>query len=499
MGFNTNTKISAVGLIAGSLLSTSALAGGFDRGGVNTDQLFDNERFSATASVTYINPQREQKNIRRSANNAASSILAGGVFVASGGTVNVGNPAAVQGFLAANPAAAAAILGNVPAPQTGASVDANADYWVPRFGYNQSLADGVNCLFSYSEPFGADQNNGANNALSASSVNFSIDTRDYGATCKYTMAAGETSVGASQISLIGGLSYQELDGFLRRQSFFDFAAAGIPSLVGVPLEPIVEGGVAAAAGIPAAAVQTTVTNTAGFGTFDVNGDAVGWRAGLAYEIPAIALRAAIIYHSSYDYDLTGVQNNTGFGVAANNPNALVPISATTEIPQALEIKLQSGISEGTLAFANFKWQDWSKIQSVPIVGGVTATAVGLTPAGAAALPTTLAFDALYSDGYTVNVGVGQVLTENVSGFAAVTWDRGTSTTIGSQTDTWTLSGGFRYKEGENFELNLGGAVGILTGGFSAGTGGLDQANLVSYTFDDDLLLAASASVKWKLN
>ena len=135
---------------------------------------------------------------------------------------------------------------------------------------------------------------------------------------------------------------------------------------------------------------------------------------------------------------------------------------------------------------------------MPIVGGRTATAIANTPAGAVALPTTLAFDALYRAGYTVTVGVGQVLSENLSGLASVTWDRGTSTTIGSQSDTWTFSGGIRYTEGDHFELSLGGAVGVLTGGFSEGTGGLDQANIVSYTFDDDLVLAASASVKWKL-
>lgn len=88
--------------------------------------------------------------------------------------------------------------------------------------------------------------------------------------------------------------------------------------------------------------------------------------------------------------------------------------------------MQSGIAPGTLAFANFKWQDWSKVDIVPILGGVTATA-----AGATAIPTDLAFEAGYRDGYTVNLGLGKQLNEQLSGLVSVGWDRGTATVSGT--------------------------------------------------------------------
>ncbi len=467
MGQNTTIKSIGLALLTTSFLSTSAIAGGFDRGGVNIDQLFDTDRFSADAQVTYVFANREQLNIQRSNN-----------------------------------------VTGIAAPLSSDSVNGSVGFAVPRFGYKQQISDDLNCLFSYSEPFGADQNNGTDNALSASSVEFFIDTQDYGATCSYSFNAGTTSVGDSQIRIIGGVSYQEFDGFLSRQSLLDFNAFA-PSIVGTPFQAGVEtqtqAGIdnAIAAGIlpPGTTAVASPTNTAGLGTFTVSGDAVGWRAGLAYEIPDIALRASVVYNSSYDYDLTGIQDNRGFGIADGASNATAPISLATEIPQSLEIKLQSGIAEGTLAFVNLKWQDWSQLQSIPIVGGITSAAEAQLPAAfrgvRVPLPTTLAFEPLYRDGYTVTAGIGRILNEKLSGLASLTWDRGTSTTIGSQSDTWTISGGLNYKEDDRLDVRVGGALGILTSGVSTGAGASDPANLVSYSFDNDLLFAINGGLKLK--
>ncbi len=459
MGRNILSKGAVLAFFTSSLISTTALAGGFDRGGVNIDQLFDNETSTADASVTFVTPQRSSRNIQR--------------------TINVAAP--VVGALG----------GGVVAPLSTGEVEADGDFFVPRLGYKHSFTENVDCLFSYSEPFGADSNNGTGNALSASSVEFFIDTEDYGATCSVGFAGPETSLGESQFRIIGGVSYQEFDGFLSRQSFLDFAAAGIPTLAdGGAVQAVVQGG-AAAGGVPAP--LATVTNTAGLGTFTVSGDAVGYRVGASFEIPAIALRAVAIYNSAYDYELSGVQDNTGFGVATTNANAVVPISLTTEIPQSVEVKLQTGIAEGTLAFANFKWQDWSRLQSIPIQGGVTATVAAA--GGAVAVPTSLAFEPLYEDGYTVTGGIGRQLSENLSGLVSLTWDRGTATTTGGQTDTWTLAGGLSFKENERFEVRIGGGIGLSEAGISSGAGTTDPANAVIYEFGEDFVAAFSAGAK----
>ncbi|MEL7230290.1 MAG: outer membrane protein transport protein, partial [Pseudomonadota bacterium] len=227
--------------------------------------------------------------------------------------------------------------------------------------------------------------------------------------------------------------------------------------------------------------------TAGIGTFTASGEAAAYRLGAAYEIPSIALRAAVIYTSAYDYSLNGIQDNTGFGAVIPGTQ-LVPITASTEIPQSVEVRLQSGINERTLGFLNVKWQEWSKLGIIPINGGRSPVT---------GLPTQLSFDPLYRDGWTVSGGIGRVLTEELTGSVSLGWDRGTSTITGTQTDTYTLSAGVRYQPTENFELSVGGLVGMLTSGTSQLSPFGDAANQVTYSFDDDLVTAVSIAAKIK--
>ncbi|MEN0042011.1 MAG: outer membrane protein transport protein, partial [Pseudomonadota bacterium] len=344
------------------------------------------------------------------------------------------------------------------------NIDVEGAYTNLSFGAKLNVTQGFDCLGHYTQPYGADADYGTNNAQSLSAVEFSIRTKDYGLTCSYQFAAGDFSVGQGFGRVIVGGSYQEIEGFQSRQSFGDFANAGVPAVGGI-------------------------TNTAGIGTFSVEDEAFGWRLGAAYEIPAIALRAMVLYSSKYDFDgLTGIQNNTGFGPLIPG-TGLVPITLATEIPQALDIKLQTGVREGMLAFANFRWQDWSQLQSITINGGLNPATGG---------PSSLAFEPFYRDGYTVSAGIGQVITEDLSALAAIGWDRGTSTTSGTQTDTWTLSGGIQYKPVENVEISFGGLVGLLTDGNSVpNPAQQDQSNSVTYSFDNDVVYAVSASFKAK--
>ncbi|MEM9329757.1 MAG: transporter [Pseudomonadota bacterium] len=421
MGRNSTTKTVALGLLTTTLISTAAVAGGFDRGAVNIDQLFDRDRFSANARITYVNPQREINNITRPA--LALTPLAG---------------------------------------FNGGSVDIDGDFFVPRFGLKSSVAQGVDCLATYSEPFGGDANYGVGNIFSPSTVEFFLDTQDYGLTCSYQFGMGDTQFGDSYLRVIAGGSYLEAQGFLSRQSFlFGSVPLGV-----APLTEL------------------------GIGTFDISDETFGWRAGLAYEIPAIALNATILYSSRYDLDLTGVQTNAGFSTLSAGQLAAIggpafPISlAGAEIPQAIDVKLQSGINETTLAFLNLRWQDWDQLQILPVI----STATGL--------PTGSTLDVSYQDGYTATFGIGNQLSEKVSTLASLTWDRGTSTIVGTQTDTWTLSGGLRYKEGEYFRLSLGGAIGILEGGVSQlNPANPDPSGAVTYDFDADFVYALTASAK----
>ncbi|MEM7067487.1 MAG: outer membrane protein transport protein [Pseudomonadota bacterium] len=419
MGFSSTIKTAVMGAVTSSLLTSAAVAGGFDRGGVNIDQLFDKDRLSANARVTYVSPRRTIQNITR---------------------VGPGGP--------------------LPIPGQGASVDVDSNYVVPRFGAKLNIGEGFDCLASYAEPYGADAGYGTGNVYSPSAVRFFLDTEDYGLTCSYQFGAGSTSLGDGYARIIGGFSYLEADGFLSRQSLL-FGAAPIPGVrPGLPPNP-------------------------GLATFSISDNTYGWRAGVAYEIPDIALNATILYNSKYDLEFSGVQDTTGFG--AGHPLAgILPINLFTEIPQSLEVKLQTGINESTLAFLNMKWQDWSQLQIIPVINAITGTPTGST------------LDLSYQDGYTVTAGIGRKLSENVSVLTSLTWDRGTSTIVGTQSDTWTLAGGIRYKEGDNFRVSVGGAIGILEGGASGiNAANPDPAGGVVYSYEADIVYAITASAKYR--
>ncbi|MDA4808808.1 hypothetical protein NY486_23395, partial [Enterobacter hormaechei] len=87
-----------------------------------------------------------------------------------------------------------------------------------------------------------------------------------------------------------------------------------------------------------------------------------------------------------------------------------------------------------------------------------------------------------------------------SGQLQVSWDKGTTTGLTTQTDTYLLSGGLAYSPNKNVELRLGGAIGILKSG-SYGptkcTGNQPCGVDASYDFGNDLVTAVSLSGKMK--
>ena len=165
------------------------------------------------------------------------------------------------------------------------------------------------------------------------------------------------------------------------------------------------------------------------------------------------------------------------------------------MPETVELKVQSGIAPDWLAFGSIKWVNWSRLQSVD-----------LCPVGTEAIPCVqgsptfvTSLDLLYRDGWTVSGGVGHKFNDQWSGAASITWDRGTTTGLSAQTDTWTFGGGVSYTPTQNVELRFAGALGILTSG-SAGPitkDGITYGDEVTYDFDNDLVSALSATLKVK--
>lgn len=306
-------------------------------------------------------------------------------------------------------------------------------------------------MFDYSEPWGAHKNPGRNWAGANEDIETKVESRNYALTCSYRF-----DVGPGQLRLIGGGFYQEVYGFQER---------------------LVQG------------PPYTTPGTTGIGRLDLEGDGWGWRAGLAYEIPEYAFRASLVYNSEVKLkDITGTLDiSQVVGAPAFD------VYGSQNMPDVLELKVQSGIAPDWLAFGSVKWTDWSQLQKVPFYCSPASFALCGRPGPITTL------DLGYRDGWTVMGGIGHKFNEQWSGAVSLTWDRGTSQGFGSQTDTWALGVLGSYSPTKNVEFRLAGVLGLMTGGSSRAVtiNGERYGEKSNYDFDDDLVAAVSTSVKFR--
>lgn len=330
--------------------------------------------------------------------------------------------------------------------------DDTESYAIPYAGIKGGLGP-VDCLVDYSQPFGAHLNPGTGWVGVQSNIETKVRTDNYGLTCSYKFDAGP-----GQFRVIGGGFYQEIEGSKTR------LVLPIPG--------------------------------AGVGRLDMSDEALGWRAGVAYEIPEYALRASLVYNSRVKYDLSGTLDLTQIplGAVPGNPflGRRFGVIGAADAPDSLELKVQSGIAPDWLAFGSVKWTNWSLIQSIGFCP-VASSGLPCPPGGVTSL------DLLYRDGWTVSGGVGHKFNDQWSGAMSLTWDRGTGTGVGTQTDTWTLGAGVSYAMTENVELRVAGALGLLTSGSSGAVtrGGFVYGDDAAYDFGNDIVAAVSTSLKVK--
>ncbi|SEP98043.1 long-chain fatty acid transport protein [Devosia sp. YR412] len=282
------------------------------------------------------------------------------------------------------------------------------------------------CLVSVQNPFGSGTDRDAAYArTSRQALSERIWSNDVGLTCAYGF-----DVGSGVFSVIGGISAQQLN--------YDAT-------------------IARPAPLP---VGNELVTLSGSGT--------GWRAGIAYEVPEIALRVSAIYNAAIDYNLTGRAYGSLLPQAAANANATTP--------QSIEIKAQSGIAPGWLALGSVKWVDWSVLNTLTVNNAVAPITTVLN----------------YEDGWTVSAGVGHQLTDELTVLGSLTWDKGTSRKNangvllnGTQTDRWGASLGAAYKPSANFELSGGVSYSLIGAG----------SNLQNESWNTGSVLAFSVSAK----
>lgn len=294
-----------------------------------------------------------------------------------------------------NPTVSGVPLPGVPAGPTGNIADSYQTY---SFGYKHQLNDRVALAFVIDEPVGA-------------SLAYTSPLAFFGGSSAEVTSIAYTGMAKYQVndrfSVYGGLRIVGVDGDITVNS---------PVTVGSPYN------------------------------LSVSKDyQVGYLAGIAYEIPDIALRIAATYESKTDHDF---RDNTG-----------APFQV--EIPQAFTLHGQTGIAPDTLLFGSAKWREWSQFRVQP--GDFFTFVPGIGPVNTPIAAGT-------SDIWTYELGVAHKFTENWSAAAAIGYEKDLGDTVGNfngtdgyvsyglaisyETEDWKVTTGVRYFELGDADSNV---------------------------------------------
>src|SRR5437763_5691492 len=115
--------------------------------------------------------------------------------------------------------------------------------------------DDAACLADYRQPFGAEIDYGTTWSQARTVVSRLLRVEEIGLTCSYRVQAAD-----GYIRLIGGMTYDFA-------TYHEEALRVLPN--GISIRPSV----------------------------DLDGSAIGWRGGLAYEVPTKGIRASVVYYS----------------------------------------------------------------------------------------------------------------------------------------------------------------------------------------------------------
>ncbi|MDD2945400.1 MAG: transporter [Acinetobacter sp.] len=184
--------------------------------------------------------------------------------------------------------------------------------------------------------------------------------------------------------------------------------------------------------------------------------AYGWLAGFAYQIPEIALKASVTYRSEIKHDANSTES------AAIIP---APIKSTVEAitPQSVNVDLQTGIAQNTLAFANLRWVHWDQFTVSPTLLKHPMINQDLIS---------------YSDDqYSITTGLSHKFNSKWAGTAAVGYDSGAGnpvTTLGPVEGNWNIGLGAQYSPAESYFIQAGVKY-FWLGDATAQTGGKPKA------------------------
>lgn len=333
--------------------------------------------------------------------------------------------------------------------------DMAGDYYFPSAALKLQVTDNFSFGLLYDQPFGADAEYSGNNLFTSNGTQTVLGN---------TLANPDVTGGTKVEVNTQNLSF--IFGFQPTENWNIYAG---------PVYQTVKGNVSLRGDIYSA-----------FNGYDMqikeDGD-LGWLAGIAFQIPEIALKASLTYRSEIDHSVSatesiGLADNLGalrdatltsIGGPQNIPNLppalqqqigglilaanglqsanATPGKTTITTPQSVNLDLQSGIMENTVAFLNVRWVEWSDFSIRPYKFGIASEAVSplvSNPPGYAG-----GFNLVdYSDDqWSATAGVGRKFSEQWAGNVSVGWDSGAGnpvSTLGPTEGYWNVGLGLQF-------------------------------------------------------
>ena len=329
--------------------------------------------------------------------------------------------------------------------------DMAGDYYFPQAALKLQLTDNFSFGLLYDQPFGAE--------AKSSATDQTLPVAGNPGAFQLMGETTEVEVNTQNISMI--LGFQPIENF---------------NIYGGGVYQTVKGDVQLR-GIAYGANQA-------LGLYNANmkeDSAVGWLAGLAYQIPEIALKASITYRSEIDHEAATTETGSS-ALLGGAFSTRADTKITT--PQSVNLDFQTGIMADTVAFANVRWVDWSNFAIRPTAFGKaseTLGALGRGPVGG--------FDLVaYSDDQiNATVGIGRKLSEQWAGNVSVGWDSGAGnpvSTLGPTEGYWNVGLGLQFSPAPNYFI-AGGVKYFMLGDAEAQPASMFGTNESVASFEDN--------------
>lgn len=185
----------------------------------------------------------------------------------------------------------------------------------------------------------------------------------------------------------------------------------------------------------------------GYDAYMKQDSAMGWLAGASFQIPEIALKAAITYRSKIKHKMDAQER------IFSEPLLIVqPSDTEITTPQSVNLDFQTGVYKDTLAYLNARWVNWKDLTIRPTQFG-SLTELVTTELSQGTYSKGFNLDEYKKDQYSITLGVGHQFTDHWSASADVSWDSGTgdpASVLNPTKGGWGLGLGVQYTPAPNY-------------------------------------------------